>query len=116
MARTVTLYAVVFTDADKMTTEHSAHLTVADAARVGGELARRKWAETMGGEAFPEVDDDSDAMDVVRVTLGVQLEVEPIEIGTGVIRTLVAQGRAEQSPPLGKTVGGQARGHGGGGR
>lgn len=90
----VTAYAVVFTDRNEMDTEHSAYLTVDDAAHAGAALARRMWDEYNAadrtGEPFPEVDDDWAVMDVLRTAHPVHLEVEEISIGVDVIYGLQA--------------------------
>lgn len=87
----VTMYAVVFTDDNEETTEHSAHLTEEAAVHAGGELARAKWAvKGPRGVPFPDHDNDWDAMDALRCSYGVRLEVEPIEVSGATIRALHA--------------------------
>ena len=92
----ITMYAVIFTGDDEMTTEHTAYATEEDAAKAGAALARRVWVEY--GErdeeedlSFPEVDNDWDAMDMLRGGYNVSLEVEPIEVSADVIRALHAK-------------------------
>lgn len=90
---TVTLWAVIFTDDDEMTTGHSAYLTSQEAIRAADELARARWAEDeeLSEDPFPEVDDDGDAMDVLRGALSVSLEVEEIEVSASVLRAALAK-------------------------
>lgn len=82
------LFAVVCTHPDEMTTEHSLWLTEADAARRGAELARAFWDDENDG-SFPNVDDWG-AMDVARMSCGVRLEVEPIDVSPEVLAALKA--------------------------
>jgi hypothetical protein len=90
MSETVTLYGVICTDNDEMTTWHSAHATEAQAFAAGAKLAHELWERDREGEPFPDVDNDADAMDVARGELGVRLEMEPIEVSPAVLRAALA--------------------------
>lgn len=85
----VTLYGVICTDNDEMTTWHSAHDTKQAAFAAGAKLARELWKRDNRGEPFPDVD-DAEAMDVARSKLDVRLEIEPIEVSPAVLRTALA--------------------------
>ena len=89
--KSITLWGVIFTDDDEMTTRHTAHLTMDDAFAAGSRFARAYWAQHPAGLPFPDVDDDVDAMDVLRDRFDVRFEVEEVEIGHDVIRALAAQ-------------------------
>ncbi len=93
----VTMYAVVFTDDDEASTDHSAHRTEEDAARAGAELAKAKWLRNNGedGAPFPDHKDDWEAMDLLRCNYEVRLEVEPIQISAAAIVTLLSDHLAQ---------------------
>lgn len=92
------LYGVIYTAEDESETDHSVWLTEDDAARAGAKLARAEWAriadeDNLSGEeaAFPEVESDWEAMDALRGSQPVRLEVEPVEIDDDVIRAAFAR-------------------------
>ncbi len=89
--KTVTLYGVICTDNDEMTTWHSAHDTEEAAFAAGAKLARQLWARDIEDEEFPEVDSDAEAMDIARGELDVRLEMEEIEVSPAVLRAALAR-------------------------
>jgi hypothetical protein len=90
------IYILRFESANGLVTEYSVHLDYASAASAGAALARREWAAHTA-EPFPQPADlegltpDEWAMDMLRDTFDVSLEVEHADIADEVVRVLAGR-------------------------